>query len=46
MCVFVCVCVCVYILYVSVCMYVSVCVCVHFVTTQDIDLYNDTGITR
>ncbi len=33
-CVFVCVCVC-------------VCVCVRvFVTNQDIDLYNDTGMTQ
>ncbi len=35
---FVCVCVC-------VCIYVCVCVRV-FVTNQDIDLYNDTGMTQ
>ncbi len=41
-CVCVCVCECVW---VGVC--VCVCVCVRvFVTNQDIDLYNDTGMTQ
>ncbi len=49
-CVCVCVCVCVLVC-ARVCARVCVCVCVRacvrvFVTNQDIDLYNDTGITR
>ncbi len=41
-----CVCVCVRVC-VSECVCVSVCVCVRvFVTNQDIDLYNDTGMTQ
>ncbi len=48
MCVCVCVCVCVRL---SVLESVHVCVCVRlsvrvFVTNQDIDLYNDTGMTQ
>ncbi len=44
LCVCVCVCVCV-----RVCVCVCVCVCESvrvFVTNQDIDLYNDTGMTQ
>ncbi len=42
-CEWVCVCVCVCV----VCVCVCVCVCVRvFVTNQDIDLYNDTGMTQ
>ncbi len=52
MCVFLCECVCVCVC-VCVSVRVSVCVCVCecvsvrvFVTNQDIDLYNDTGMTQ
>ncbi len=43
----VCVCVCVCVWRERVCVCVCVCVCVRvFVTNQDIDLYNDTGMTQ